>query len=103
MFILLYFCTFIFYLESGVSPIISDISSKNNPTKEHHWWHRSLSFVHRAFKGQHKMGNIFAYKRSLITDDLKVLLSGNDITGGVTTGGSTAEGGGQKSGDEVDA
>ncbi len=93
MFILSYFCTFIFYLASG-GPTISDISSKNSPSKEHHWWHRSLSFVHRAFKGQHKMGNIFAYMRSLVTDDLKVVLAGNDITGGVKSGGTTTGGGG---------
>lgn len=46
----------------------------------------------------------YSYMRSLVTDDLKVLLSGNDITGGVKPGGSTTEGGGgQKPGGEVDA
>ena len=32
--------------------------------------------------------------RSLVTDGLKVLLAGNDITGGVKPGGSAAAGGG---------
>ncbi|MDY4500158.1 MAG: hypothetical protein SPE04_11410 [Prevotella sp.] len=32
--------------------------------------------------------------RSLVTDDLKVILAGNDLTGGVKPGGSTTEGGG---------
>ena len=32
--------------------------------------------------------------RSLVTDDLKVMLSGNDLTGGVVAGGSITEGGG---------
>ena len=38
-----------------------------------------------------------SYMRSLVTDDLKVMLSGNDITGGVKPGGSTTEGGGSGS------
>lgn len=45
-------------------------------------------------KAQHKIGNPYNYMRSLVTDDLKVLLAGNELTGGVTTGGSTTEGGG---------
>ena len=32
--------------------------------------------------------------RSLVTDDLKVLLSGNDLTGGVKPGDSPTEGSG---------
>ena len=41
--------------------------------------------------------------RSLVTDDLKVILSGNNITGGVKPRGSTTEGGGgQKPGGGLD-
>lgn len=36
----------------------------------------------------------YSYMRSLVTDNLKVLLSGNDLTGGVKPGGSTTEGSG---------
>ena len=36
----------------------------------------------------------YSYLRSLVTDDLKVILAGNDLTGGVNPGGSTTEGGG---------
>ena len=43
---------------------------------------------------QHKIGNPYSYLRSLVTDDLKVILAGNDLTGGVKPGGSTTEGGG---------
>lgn len=58
--------------------------------------------VMKAYKAQHKIGNPYSYMRSLVTDDLKVILAGNDITGGVTTGGGTTEGGGQKPGGELD-
>lgn len=61
--------------------------------------------VMKAYKAQHKIGNPYSYMRSLVTDDLKVVLSGNDLTGGVAAGGgSTTEGGGggQKPGGEVD-
>lgn len=53
--------------------------------------------VMKAYKAQHKIGNPYSFMRSLVTDDLKVILAGNDITGGVTTGGSTTEGGGSGS------
>lgn len=53
--------------------------------------------VMKAYKAQHKIGNPYSYMRSLVTDDLKVMLVGNDITGGVKPGGSTTEGGGSGS------
>ena len=58
----------------------------------------------KAYKAQHKIGNPYSFMRSLVTDDLKVLLAGNDITGGVKPGGSTTEGGGsgQKPGGEME-
>ena len=58
----------------------------------------------KAYKAQHKIGNPYSFMRSLVTDDLKVVLSGNDITGGVTTGGSTTGGGSGSTGNsgEVD-
>ena len=60
--------------------------------------------VMKAYRAQHKIGNPYSYMRSLVTDDLKVMLAGNDITGGVKPGGSTTEGGGSSSGNksEVD-
>ena len=45
--------------------------------------------VMKAYKAQHKIGNPYSYLRSLVTDDLKVMLSGNDITGGVVSGGES--------------
>ena len=63
--------------------------------------------VMKAYKAQHKIGNPYSFMRSLVTDDLKVMLAGNDLTGGVKPGGSTTEGGGggQKpgSGGEVES
>lgn len=59
--------------------------------------------VMKAYKAQHKIGNPYSFMRSLVTDDLKVLLSGNDLTGGVAAGGGTTEGGGgQKPGGSLD-
>ena len=45
--------------------------------------------VMKAYKAQHKIGNPYSYLRSLVTDDLKVILSGNDLTGGVVSGGDS--------------
>ena len=53
--------------------------------------------VMKAYKAQHKIGNPYSFMRSLVTDDLKVMLSGNDLTGGVSSGGSS--GGTQSPGD----
>ena len=43
--------------------------------------------VMKAYKSQHKIGNPYSFMRSLVTDDLKVMLAGNDLTGGVVSGG----------------
>lgn len=56
--------------------------------------------VMKAYKAQHKIGNPYSYMRSLVTDDLKVILSGNDLTGGVVADGGSGcsqkpSGGGQ--------
>lgn len=59
--------------------------------------------VMKAYKAQRKIGNPYSYLRSLVTDDLKVILAGNDLTGGVKPGGSTTEGGGQKPGGELES
>ena len=42
--------------------------------------------VMKAYKSQHKIGNPYSFMRSLVTDDLKVMLAGNDLTGGVVSG-----------------
>ena len=45
--------------------------------------------VMKAYKAQHKIGNPYSFMRSLVTDDLKVVLAGNDLTGGVVSGGES--------------
>ena len=45
--------------------------------------------VMNAYKAQLKIGNPYSYLRSLVTDDLKVILAGNDLTGGVVSGGGS--------------
>lgn len=77
--------------------------SKNKPSQANPNGTEAYQLIQRAFKGQHKTGNIFAYMRSLITADNKVMNGDLDITGGVKPGGSTTEGGGgQKPGGEVE-
>lgn len=77
--------------------------SKNKPSKANPDGTEAYQLVQRAFKGQHKTGNIFAYMRTLITADNKVMIGDLDITGGVKPGGSTTEGGGSgTTGGEVD-
>ena len=56
--------------------------------------------VMKAYKAQHKIGNPYSFMRSLVTDDLKVMLSGNDLTGGVSADGGS--GGGQNPGGGVE-
>ena len=45
--------------------------------------------VMKAYRAQHKIGNPYSFMRSLVTDDLKVMLAGNDLTGGVVSGGDS--------------
>ncbi len=54
--------------------------------------------VMKAYKVQHKIGNPYSFVRSLVTDDLKVVLSGNDLTGGVVAGGGSTGGGSYREG-----
>lgn len=81
---------------------------QNRPSDKNAKGTEAYLAVMKAYRAQHKIGNPYSYMRSLVTDDLKVMLAGNDLTGGVKPGGSTTEGGGQKPGGstgdgEVDA
>lgn len=70
---------------------------QNRPSKDNAAGTTSYALLMKAYKSQSKIGNPYCYMRSLVTDDLKVILSGNDLTGGVTPGGTT-EGGGTQGG-----
>lgn len=69
---------------------------KNRPSATSAKGTEAYLAVMKAYKAQHKIGNPYSYMRSLVTDDLKVMLSGNDLTGGVSADGDS--GGGQKPG-----
>ena len=69
---------------------------KNRPSSTSAKGSDAYVAVMKAYKAQHKIGNPYSYLRSLVTDDLKVMLAGNDLTGGVSSGGSS--GGGQTPG-----
>lgn len=73
---------------------------QNRPADKNAKGSEAYLSVMKAYKAQHKIGNPYSFMRSLVTDDLKVVLSGNDITGGVVApgGGSTGSGGGQQPG-----
>ncbi len=76
---------------------------QNRPSKDNAAGTTSYALLMKAYKSQSKIGNPYCYMRSLVTDDLKVILSGNDLTGGVVAGGgSTTEEGGQKPGGGLD-
>ena len=73
---------------------------QNRPADKNAKGSEAYLSVMKAYKAQHKIGNPYSFMRSLVTDDLKVVLAGNDITGGVVApgGSSTGSGGGQKPG-----
>lgn len=54
------------------------------------WWNTNKASnsdafiaVMKAYKAQNKIGNPYSYLRCLVTDDLKVILAGKDLTGGI--------------------
>ena len=63
----------------------------------------AYAVVMKAYKAQHKIGNPYSYLRSLVTDDLKVMLAGNDLTGGVVSGGSSSGGSQSPGGGEIES
>lgn len=78
----------------------------NKPTKENTLGTEAYQKVIKAYKSQKNIGNPYSYMRSLVTDDLKVMLGTTDITNGASagtsgsgssssqSGGSSSQGGG---------
>ena len=66
---------------------------QNRPSKDNAAGTTSYALLMKAYKSQSKIGTPYCYMRSLVTDDLKVILSGNDLTGGVVAGGGSTGGG----------
>lgn len=67
--------------------------ASNKPTKEGTLGTDAYQKVIKAYKAQSRIGNPYSYLRSLVTDDLKVMLGTTDITNGATTSGGTSSGG----------
>ena len=65
----------------------------NKPAKEGTLGTDAYQKVIKAYKQQTKIGNPYSYLRSLVTDDLKVMLGTTDLTNGTTTGGGSSSGG----------
>lgn len=65
----------------------------NKPAKEGTLGTDAYQKVIKAYKQQSKIGNPYSYLRSLVTDDLKVMLGTTDLTNGTTAGGGTSSGG----------
>ena len=53
----------------------------NKPSEENPKGTDNYQLVMKAYKSQHKIGNPLNYLRSLVTEDLKVMLGDLDITG----------------------
>lgn len=65
---------------------------QNRPADKNAKGSEAYLSVMKAYKAQHKIGNPYSFMRSLVTDDLKVVLAGNDITGGVVAPGGGSAG-----------
>lgn len=73
---------------------------QNKPTASNANGSSAYLAVMKAYKTQYKIGNPYSFMRSLVTDDLKVILAGNDLTGGVVSGGGSTSGGGSSAGSD---
>lgn len=58
----------------------------NKPSASNAAGTANYQLVMKAYKSQRKIGNPYAYLRSLVTADLKVMLGDLDITGEITNG-----------------
>lgn len=68
--------------------------NKNKPPQQNPTGTEAYRAVKKAYGAQIKIGNPYSFLRSLVTEDLKVVLAGKDITDGVTAGGGVPGGGG---------
>lgn len=56
---------------------------ENKPSDSNKEGTLNYQILRKAFKAQHKVGNIFSYLSSCITEDMKVMVGTLDITGEV--------------------
>lgn len=59
----------------------------NKPSTTNSAGTANYQLVMKAYKGQRRIGNPFAYLRTLVSPELKVMLGELDITGSITPGG----------------
>ena len=59
----------------------------NKPSTTNSAGTANYQLVMKAYKWQRSIGNPFAYLRSLVSPELKVMLGDLDITGSITSGG----------------
>ena len=72
--------------------------NQNKPQSKDDKGSEAYQAVMKAYKSQNKIGNPYSFLRSLVTDDLKVMLAGKDFTGGIvpstpSQGSGTDQGG----------
>lgn len=60
----------------------------NKPSTTNSAGTANYQLVMKAYRGQRRIGNPFAYLRTLVSPELKVMLGDLDITGSITSGGS---------------
>ena len=71
----------------------------NKPKDKDDLGTENYQLLQRAYRSQHKVGNILAYLRTLMTEDGRVMLGDLDITGEIQqTGGGQTPGGNQGGG-----
>lgn len=61
----------------------------NKPSTTNSAGTANYQLVMKAYKGQRRIGNPYAYLRTLVSPELKVMLGDLDITGSITSGGGS--------------
>lgn len=62
----------------------------NKPSTTNSAGTANYQLVMKAYKGQRRIGNPFAYLRTLVSPELKVMLGDLDITGSIPSGGGSS-------------
>ena len=61
----------------------------NKPSTTNSAGTANYQLVMKAYRGQRRIGNPYAYLRTLVSPELKVMLGDLDITGSITSGGGS--------------
>ena len=63
--------------------------SQNKPAAKGQPGSEAYQAIMKAYNAQCKIGNPYSYLRSLVSDDMKVILAGRDLTGGLVPGNTS--------------